>query len=98
MLGKCVPVNFHSLYDLSVLVQILVSFVCILRSGNVPTLNINALWSGSIKSYLKMLFVLFWVVKYGVNCNPLSLVPHFTYWSYQFDAFKNLIWPDRSIG
>ncbi len=32
--------------------QILVSIGCILRSGNVPTLNINAIWSESIESYL----------------------------------------------
>ena len=33
--------------------QILVWIGCILRSGNVPALNINAIWSESIKSYLK---------------------------------------------
>ncbi len=52
VLGNYVPVNLHSLYDLSVLV---VSIGCILRSGIVPTLNINAIWSESIKSYLKSL-------------------------------------------
>ena len=60
VLGNYVPVNYHSLYDLSVLVSISikwfrregVSIGCILRSGNVPPLKINAIWFESIKSYL----------------------------------------------
>ncbi len=48
------PVETATDYDLSVLV---VSIGCIFRSGNAPTLNINAIWSESTKSYLKSMLI-----------------------------------------
>ena len=51
-----VPVNYHCLYDLSVLV---VSIRCILRAGNGAPLNINAIQSKSIKTYLNQSRFLF---------------------------------------
>ncbi len=54
VLGNYVPVNYHSLYGLSVLVENKKSG----GPGNVPTLNINAIWSESIKSYLKLILLI----------------------------------------
>ncbi len=48
MLGNYVPVNYHCLYDLSATIG------CILRAGNGAPLNINAMQSKSIKTYLNL--------------------------------------------
>ncbi len=57
VLGNYVPVNYHSLHDLSVLMlNMSHANIGINRvSGNVETLNMNAIWSESIKSDLKSL-------------------------------------------
>ncbi len=52
VLGNYVPLNYHCLCR-RCLMPILVSMGCILRAGSCPPLNINAIWSLSIKSYLK---------------------------------------------